>query len=163
MNVRKIVTLLLGLLVVASVAYLVAGGARGRTASNQETLQAGAASDGNAAPAAAHRVIAYYFHGSQRCKTCLTIEAYTAEAIRASFADALSDGTLEWKVVNIEEPENEHFVEDYQISTRTVVLVEMQDGKQIRWSPLGRVWELVGDKPAFMAYIQDETKGYLGS
>jgi hypothetical protein len=66
-------------------------------------------------------------------------------------------------VVNIEEPENEHFVEDYQITTRTVVLVEMKDGQQVRWSTLGRVWDLVDDQPAFMTYIQEETKGYLGS
>jgi len=158
MNARKIVTLVLGLLVVVSAAYLVVGGARGRGASRP-----GAIADGSATSVAADRVIAYYFHGSQRCKTCLTIEAYAAEAIRTGFADALSDGTLEWKVVNIEEPENEHFVEDYQITTRTVVLVEMKDGKQVRWSTLDRVWDLVDDQPAFMTYIQEETKGYLGS
>jgi len=158
MNARKIVTLLLLVLVAASAAYLVVDGARGRAASRADS-----ASNGDTAPAAADRVIAYYFHGSQRCRTCLTIEAYTAEAIQTGFADALSNGALEWKVVNIEEPENEHFVEDYQITTRTVVLVEMKDGKQVRWSTLGRVWDLVDDQPAFMTYIQEETKGYLGS
>jgi hypothetical protein len=156
MNARKIVTLLLLALVAASAVYFVVDSVRGRAGS-----QANSASKGDTA--AADRVIAYYFHGSQRCKTCLTIEAYTAEAIRTGFADALSNGTLEWKVVNIEEPENEHFVEDYQITTRTVVLVEMKDGKQVRWSTLDRVWDLVGDQPAFAAYIQEETKGYLGS
>jgi hypothetical protein len=158
MNARKIVTLLLLALVAASAVYFVVDGVRGRAASRADS-----ASNDDTAPAAADRVIAYYFHGSQRCKTCLTIEAYAAEAIRTGFADALSDGTLEWKVVNIEEPANEHFVEDYQISTRTVVLVEMKDGKQVRWSTLDRVWDLVDDQPAFMTYIQEETKGYLGS
>jgi hypothetical protein len=156
MNARKIVTLLLLALVAASAVYFVVDGVRGRSASRADS-----ASNGDTA--AADRVIAYYFHGSQRCKTCLTIEAYTAEAIRTGFANALSSGALEWKVVNIEEPENEHFVEDYQITTRTVVLVEMKDGKQVRWSTLDRVWDLVGDQPAFAAYIQEETKGYLGS
>lgn len=160
MSARKILTLLLLLLVAASAAYIVVGGARGRAASNPGG--AGAALEG-ASVMPDDRVVAYYFHGSQRCRTCMTIEAYTAEAIQAGFADALSRGTLEWKVINIEEPANEHFVEDYQITTRTVVLVEVQDGKQVRWSTLDRVWELVGDKPAFMTYIQEETKGYLGS
>ena len=158
MSLRRILTLLLGLLVVVSVAYLFAG-ARGRTASNGAAPGTAAVRDG----APAHRVVAYYFHGTQRCKTCMTIEAYTAEALQTEFADALSRGTLEWKVVNIEEPANEHFVNDYQITTRTVVLVDVQDGKQVRWSTLDRVWELVDDKPAFMSYIQDEAKGYLGS
>lgn len=161
MNTRRIVTLLLLLLVGVSVGYLVVGGARGRAGSDGGALETAAVSDGAAAPA--HQVIAYYFHGSQRCKTCLAIEAQAAEALQTGFADELSDGTLAWKVVNIEEPENEHFVDDYQITTRTVVLVDMQDGKQVRWSTLDRVWELVGDKPAFMAYVQEETKGYLGS
>ena len=159
MSPRRIVTILLLALVVVSAGYLVAGGSRGRSAAPEPGAGA-AAGEVSARP---DRVIAYYFHGSQRCRTCMTIEAYTAEAIQSGFADALSRGDLVWRVVNIEDPGNEHFVEDYQITTRTVVLVKVEDGKEVRWSSLDRVWELVDDQLAFMAYIQDETRGYLGS
>lgn len=107
------------------------------------------------------RIIAYYFHGNVRCDTCRTIEAYTKEAVDAGFPEALEDGRLEWRVVNVEEPGNEHFVQVYQLVTRSVVLVDMTGGSQKAWRNLVRVWELVGDKDAFVKYIQDETRACL--
>jgi hypothetical protein len=107
-------------------------------------------------------VIAYYFHGTRRCKTCLTIEAYADESIKAGFPQELETGRLTWRVVNVEKPENEHFVRDFELATRSVVLVEVMDGKTEKWKSLDKVWKLVGDKKAFVAYIQKETAGYLG-
>lgn len=109
----------------------------------------------------ANKVIAYYFHGTRRCQTCLTIEAYANEAIRTAFTEELASGELEWHAVNIDEPENKHFVQDYQLATRSVVLVKIEDGVQKRWNNLERVWQLVRDKPAFVEYIIDNTNGYL--
>ena len=121
--------------------------------------------EGNDAPAARqpqHRVIAYYFHGTRRCNTCRKIEAFTDESLQTGFPEELKAGKLEWRVVNVEEPGNEHFVREYELSTRTVILVDSLDGVQERWKNLSRVWELVGDKQAFAAYIRDETESYLG-
>ena len=110
---------------------------------------------------ASPKLVAYYFHGNMRCRTCRTIEAYAKEAVQTGFAEALSDGRLAFRVVNIEEPANEHFVQDYQLTTRSVVLVQFADGKQEQWKNLARVWELVRDKEAFLKYVQDETRSYL--
>jgi len=108
------------------------------------------------------KVVAYYFHGSVRCMTCRTIEAYAKEAIETEFPDALKDGRLEWRVVNVEEPGNDHFVEDFQLTTRSVVLERLSDGRRLDWKNLDRVWELVrGDKDGFLVYIQDETTAFL--
>ena len=107
------------------------------------------------------RVVSYYFHGNMRCMTCRTIEAYTKEAIDTTFTEALKDGHLEWQVVNVDESGNEHFVKDFQLVTRSVVIAEIVDGKRTRWKNLQRVWDLVRNKPAFLKYIQDETRAYL--
>lgn len=110
----------------------------------------------------AHQVIAYYFHGTRRCVTCQTIEAYTEESLRSEFSGELESGKLVWRPVNVDTPDNEHFVQDYKLSTRSVVLVEMLGGKQKQWKNLPRVWELVRDKSVFIAYIQEETRRLLG-
>ncbi len=107
------------------------------------------------------KVIAYYFHGNSRCATCRKLEAYTQEAIARDFVNALKDGELDWRVVNIDEPENEHFIQDYQLTTRSVVLVETIDGKQKMWKNLNRIWDLVRNKTEFQQYIRDETKAFL--
>ena len=124
----------------------------------------GTAAGSNAAKAgdSGHRVIAYYFHGTRRCSTCQTIEAYAEESLRAGFSEELKNGTLQWQPVNVDEPGNEHFIKKFELSTRSVVLVELQDGVQQRWKNLVRVWELVRDEPAFTAYIQEETGNFLG-
>ena len=107
------------------------------------------------------RIIAYYFHTTYRCPTCLKIEAYTKEAIETGFAKGLRDGSLVFQVINIEEPANVHFVQDYQLYTKSVVLVEFKNGKQARWKNLSKVWELVGNKEVFSQYIRDEVTLYL--
>lgn len=113
------------------------------------------------AAAQPRKIIAYYLHGNARCPTCMKIEATTDKAIHGEFESALDEGVLEWKVVNIDEPENNHFVADFQLYTKSVVLVELQGDKQVRWKNLEKIWELVHDEDAFIAYIRDEVKGFL--
>jgi hypothetical protein len=108
------------------------------------------------------RVIAYYFHGNTRCITCRTIEAYAKEAIEGGFPDALKRGRLEFKVLNVEEPRNEHFVRDYQLAASSVILARFERGKQRDWKNLQLVWELVRDHDAFVIYVQEEAKSFFG-
>jgi hypothetical protein len=107
-------------------------------------------------------VVAFYFHGNVRCATCRKIEAYADESIHSGFADALEAGSLIWSVVNVDEPENKHFIEDFQLVTRSVVLAEYQDGEVLRWKKLDKVWQLVRDKEGFTSYVQSETREFLG-
>jgi hypothetical protein len=123
------------------------------------------AGDGAAAATATMETgtVVYYFHGNARCATCKTIEAYADEAVHAAFAEDLEEGALEWRVVNIDEPENRHFIQDFQLVTRSVVLAEYRDGEVVRYENLDQVWRLVRDKERFLAYVQDETRGFLGA
>ncbi|MCX5801849.1 MAG: nitrophenyl compound nitroreductase subunit ArsF family protein [Candidatus Eisenbacteria bacterium] len=114
------------------------------------------------APASTQKVLAYYFHGTQRCPTCMKLEAYSAEAIQSGFGEALRNGWLEWRVVNTDEPGNEHFVSDYKLYTKSLVIVKMQNGKQVEWKNLEKIWELVGEKDDFIKYVQEEVSAYLG-
>jgi len=105
--------------------------------------------------------IVYYFHGKIRCPTCQNIEAYTQEAIATAFGDLLERQQLQWRVVNYEEPGNEHFATDYELACPSVVLVKRRGGKPAEWKSLPEVWELVGDKPAFLAFIQKSVRDFL--
>jgi len=107
------------------------------------------------------KVIAYYFHGTFRCSTCRTIEQYSLEAIQTYFAKELGSGKLEFRPVNIEEPENKHFIQDYQLVTRSLVLSLMSDGKETKWKNLADVWKLVRDKDKFFQYVKDEVEKFL--
>jgi hypothetical protein len=120
------------------------------------------AAEGTGAKQPAQQSIAYYFHTTYRCPTCLKIEEYTKQAIMEAFPGELNDGRLIWKSVNVEEKSNEHFIKEYQLFSKAVVIVDMKEGKQVRWKNLKDIWQLVGTRDTFTRYIQDEIRSYLG-
>jgi len=107
------------------------------------------------------KVVAYYFHTTARCVSCKKIEAYSQEAIETGFADQIKDGTLRFESVNIDEQENKHFVSDYQLYTKSVIICNMEDGRQKEWKNLTKVWQLIRNKDEFIKYVQDEINAYL--
>lgn len=113
------------------------------------------------APAADHQVTVYYFHGHRRCRTCNLIEQSTEETLRFRFAADLKAKRLEWRVVDFEDRENEHFIEDFQLVASSVVLVETNAGKTIRFKVLEKTWNLVHDNSSFEAYIREEVAAFL--
>jgi len=106
-------------------------------------------------------VMVYYFHGDIRCASCHRIETYTKEAVDEQFGKELSSGKLVFQVVNIEKSPNQHFVKDYQLYTRSVVLSLVKDGKEVEYKNLTDVWNHLRDKPRFFSYIKDEVNKYL--
>ncbi len=110
-----------------------------------------------------YKLVAYYFHRTQRCRTCLAMEAYAEDALRQGFADAFASGELEWHAVNVEESKHEHFVEEYELTASALVMVLLENGKRKEWKDLGRVWELVGDEQEFKGYVRDEATAYVGN
>lgn len=113
------------------------------------------------APAVQDGVVAYYFHTTLRCPSCRKIEAYSRLAVETGFPGDLASGRLQWRVVNIEDKGNEHFIGDYQLYTKSLILSEVRSGREVRWKNLTRVWELLGDEPAFVEYVQKETHTFM--
>jgi hypothetical protein len=109
------------------------------------------------------RVIAYYFHGQARCVTCRTIEAYAREAIDTHFADDLKSGRLAVRYVDFDQPGNEHFRDDYQLASSSLVLVDSRASGTNSWKQLQDVWQLTDDKPAFIGYVKEELAKFLES
>ncbi len=102
------------------------------------------------------KTVVYYFHGNMRCASCRKIEAYTKETLQSGFADALQDGSLELQVINVDESANEHYVQDFQLYTRSVILERRAGNQQQQWKNLDQVWSLIRDKTAFMVYVQKQ-------
>jgi len=107
------------------------------------------------------QIVVYYFHGKYRCKTCRTIEAYAEEAVKTSFEEKLRTGALAWKVVNVDEPGNEHFLYDFELPGSSLVVVEMQEGQPGRFEVLQDVWTLVGDREGFFDYVRQAVGKFL--
>ena len=155
MNGRRIITWLLLAFVVFSIGFLVV-----------KELRSVAAPAAPAAPAVVAtvepaKVVAYYFHTNKRCNTCRAIENQARDAIDAGFPEALMSGRLEWRAVNLDDPGNDHFYQDFQLTGGSLVLVDLVDGKAARFKTLGKTWDLVADPPAFRSYATAEINAWL--
>lgn len=107
------------------------------------------------------RVIAYYLHGNFRCPTCHAMEKYSKEAIENNFKNELASGKLEFKAVNTDERGNEHFVQDYQLYTKSLVLSLVKDGKETKTKNLTEIWNRVRNKQSFIDYVKKEVSDFL--
>jgi len=106
-------------------------------------------------------VVAYYFLGDVRCSSCRKIEEVSRKTIEESFRQELADGRLRFLVLNVDRPENRHFVEEFRLESTSLVLAEMRDGKPVEWKTLPDVWVLVEDVPKLEKYVRGEVASVL--
>ena len=70
-----------------------------------------------------------YFHGKQRCATCMAIEKNTKELMESTFAEKLKNGGLVFKSVNITEEET--LADKYEVSWSSLIIVDYdKNGKE---------------------------------
>ena len=116
----------------------------------------------SSAPDDPRTVVAYSFHGTLRCSTCLLVEQGAEKAIRETFPNELSDGSLAWRSVNIRLPENRHFAADFQVESWALVLVEYLGETAGRWRNLPLAGEFVrADADVFRRYVTAEVRAFL--
>jgi len=107
------------------------------------------------------QVIAYYFHGTIRCHTCLEIEKEAKAVIERQFRTELDAKKLVFKPVNYQQLENIHFTQDYKLPCPSLVLVRQKYGKDERWKLLGETWQLVHDPIKLQRYVETEVSNCL--
>ena len=71
-----------------------------------------------------------YFHGKQRCATCMAIEQEAKAVVSGQFADAVKGGKLIFRVIDITKAENEAIADKYEITWSSLVVVQHKDGKE---------------------------------
>jgi hypothetical protein len=107
------------------------------------------------------QVIAYYFHGTVRCQTCLKIERQAREAIERRFPVEVAEKRLAFKPVNYDQPENARFLKDYKLPCPSLVLVRQKSGKDEKWKLLGETWEHIENPVKFNEYVESEVEKLL--
>ncbi len=106
-------------------------------------------------------LIVYYMDMGKDCTTCQNLESYTREVLETHFKSELARGRVEWRRVDVDLSANGHFVDEFRLYTKAVVLVRFAGGRQVDFVSLSRIWELVYDKDAYMDYIRKEIQASL--
>jgi hypothetical protein len=106
-------------------------------------------------------VIAYYFHPTIRCIACITVESIAAETIEEAFREQLADGRLVWMRINIDEKHSEDYEKQFEVSGSALVITKLDDGNNMQYKKLTKVWELLSQPQALSEYIKNEINEYL--
>jgi hypothetical protein len=124
-------------------------------------LSSGAPTFAAGTSAGKDKVVVYYFHETVRCSTCLEFEAFSKTTLDTYFSKDLKNGRLEWHVLDMDAPQNKHFVKQFKLFTKALVIEKVHDGKVVAWKNLEDIWTYEGDKPEFMNYVRHAVAGYL--
>ena len=70
------------------------------------------------------------FHSTHRCMTCNAIEANTKYTLNTYFAQELKDDKITFRVINVDEKENEKIAEKFDASGTSLILNVIKKGKE---------------------------------
>jgi hypothetical protein len=114
----------------------------------------------SAADAPKDRVIALYFHRTERCPTCRKMGAYSEEAIKKAFAKELKNGTVQFRNIDFQDPKNARLTKAYKIEDPALIVAKIRDNRVAAYKDLEDIWEHVTDKPKFLTYVQKNIAAY---
>lgn len=151
-----------GLLLAVALGSLAVWGAREIRRSQAIAGAAAAPKVAEKAPAVAgNQVVMTYFRSGTRCVSCKKIEALTTETAQKDFASELASGKLVFRVLDVDEPANNHYTKDYQLASKSVIISLHVDGKEASWMNMEKIWDLLDAPEAFRAYLAEPIRKHL--
>ena len=63
-----------------------------------------------------------YFHGAQRCATCVAIEEKTKELLQEAYVQAQQDGKVKFCPIDFSESEGEAIADSYEVAFSSLLL-----------------------------------------
>lgn len=73
-----------------------------------------------------------YFHGKQRCATCMAIEKYAREVVEKDFANEKKKGKVVFKIVDISTDEGKKIAKKYRVTWSSLFVNGWKAGKEKR-------------------------------
>jgi hypothetical protein len=108
------------------------------------------------------KVQVYYFHGTQRCATCLAIEENARKTLQNYFPEQLKNGTIQFASVNIDEKENFKLAEKYEAGGSALWLTKISNGKETKKDMTNFAFSYGRSNPEkFFAGLKDEINNLL--
>ncbi len=73
-----------------------------------------------------------YFHGKQRCPTCIAIGDNSKSVVNTDFAQQQKSGQVKFKEVDISTPEGEKIADRYHVTWSSLYVNQWKNGKEKR-------------------------------
>jgi len=102
-----------------------------------------------------------HFHATQQCWSCITVGEYALKTIKEKFPEEYKNGTIAFKDINGELPENKDMVIKYQARGSSLFVNAITAGKDNIEEDV-TVWRLVSNENQFISYFQNKLNKLLG-
>ena len=108
------------------------------------------------------KVEVYYFHGANRCVSCIAIEDATKKTLNTYFKNELAKGTIKFKIINVEEDANKAISEKYQAFGSALFVTQIFNGKETKTDLTGDGFKYTKNKEEkFIEILKNKISEYL--
>ena len=114
-----------------------------------------------AADPPADRVVAMYFHRTERCPTCKMMGSYSEEAVKKGFPRQVESGSVEFRYIDFQQPKNAKLTKAYKVTGPALIIADVKDNKVSEYKDLKEIWVKVREKPEFIKYVRTNIQAYL--
>lgn len=109
----------------------------------------------------AEKIEVIHFHGTHQCWSCITVGEYALKTIKEKFPEEYKNGTIVFREINGELPQNKDIVIKYQARGPSLFVNAIANGKDNIEEDV-TVWRLVINKDQFINYFQNKLNKLLG-
>ncbi len=108
------------------------------------------------------KLLVYYFHITDRCNTCRSIEAVTTKVLNENYKNELDSEIIVFKTFNVEYPENKYICEKYQAYGATLALTKIEFGAEVKIDDLTNfAFSKIHTEEIFTKGLMDKINEYL--
>jgi hypothetical protein len=107
------------------------------------------------------KVKVLYFHITNRCNTCRSIEAAVRKTISLNFKTELDSGIVDLYIVNCELPENKTISEKYQAYGATLALTKVNGVKEKTDDLTNFAFSKIHDEAVFIEELKQKIQELL--
>jgi hypothetical protein len=107
------------------------------------------------------KLLVYYFHVTNRCNTCLGIEAAVKKTLEQNYKAELDQDVIVFRTFNVELPENKAISEKYDAYGATLALTRLSEGREKIVDMTDFAFEKIHNEDAFIKGLGDKIKELL--
>jgi hypothetical protein len=160
---KKIIILIIGVAIVGVGFFVARNGNKPTEAqnTNNQTTKSQEELPMSMAKISAEKIEVVHFHATQQCWSCITVGEYALKTIKEKFPEEYKNGTIVFRDINGELPENKDMVIKYQAGGSSLFVNAITAGKDNIKEDV-TVWRLVSNESQFTSYFQDKLNKLLG-
>ena len=109
----------------------------------------------------AQKIEVVHFHGTQQCVSCIAVGKLALQTIKERFPKEYADGTIVFKEINGELPENNEMVMKYRATGSSLFINAINDGVD-NITEDTTVWLKISNEKDFLNYFENKLNNLLG-